>query len=97
MLWLRVRNYFVLQNISHYVRGVYTDVVITGFVCTLLEMVYLYSIQLFIKPQCMEIIKDFFLCMARQPYMGLGLLVSSRFHGHTHLRHTTVGRTPLDE
>jgi hypothetical protein len=29
--------------------------------------------------------------------MGLGLLVSSRFHGHTHLRHTTVGRTPLDE
>jgi hypothetical protein len=35
--------------------------------------------------------------MARQPYMGLGLLVSSRFHGHTHLRHTTVGRTPLDE
>jgi hypothetical protein len=35
--------------------------------------------------------------MARQPYMGLGLLVQSRFHGHTHLRHTTVGRTPLDE
>jgi hypothetical protein len=35
--------------------------------------------------------------MARQPYMGLGLLVSSRFHGHTHLRHTTVGRTHLDE
>jgi hypothetical protein len=29
--------------------------------------------------------------------MGLGLLVSSRFHDHTHLRHTTVGRTPLDE
>jgi hypothetical protein len=29
--------------------------------------------------------------------MGLGLLVSSRFHGHIHLRHTTVGRTPLDE
>jgi hypothetical protein len=39
----------------------------------------------------------FFFCMARQPYMGLGLLVSSRFHGHTNLRHTTVGRTPLDE
>jgi hypothetical protein len=35
--------------------------------------------------------------MARQPYMGLGLLVSSRFHDHTHLRHTTVGRIPLDE
>jgi hypothetical protein len=35
--------------------------------------------------------------MARQPYMGLGLLVSSRFHGHTHLRHTTLDRTPLDE
>jgi hypothetical protein len=35
--------------------------------------------------------------MARQPYMGLGLLVSSRFHGHTHFRHTTVGRTPLNE
>jgi hypothetical protein len=35
--------------------------------------------------------------MARQPYMCLGILVSSRFHGHTHLRHTTVGRTPLDE
>jgi hypothetical protein len=35
--------------------------------------------------------------MARQPYMGLGRLVSSRFHGHTYLRHTTVGRTPLDE
>jgi hypothetical protein len=29
--------------------------------------------------------------------MGLGLLVSLRFHGHTHLRHTTVGRTPLYE
>jgi hypothetical protein len=29
--------------------------------------------------------------------MGLGLLVSSTLHGHTHLRHTTVGRTPLDE
>jgi hypothetical protein len=29
--------------------------------------------------------------------MGLGLLVSSRFHAHTHLRHTTLGRTPLDE
>jgi hypothetical protein len=28
---------------------------------------------------------------------GLGLLVSSRFHDHTHLRHTTVGRTPLEE
>jgi hypothetical protein len=27
--------------------------------------------------------------------MGLGLLVSSRFLGHTYLRHTTVGRTPL--
>jgi hypothetical protein len=38
-----------------------------------------------------------FFFMARQPYMGLGLLVSLRFHGHTHLRHTTVGRTPLDE
>ena len=25
----------------------------------------------------------FFFSMARQPYMGLGLLVSSRFHGHT--------------
>ena len=25
----------------------------------------------------------FFFCMARQPYMGLGLLVSSRFHDHT--------------
>jgi hypothetical protein len=35
--------------------------------------------------------------MTRLPYMGLGLLVLSRFHGHTHLRHTTVGRTPLDE
>jgi hypothetical protein len=39
----------------------------------------------------------FFPPMARQPYMGLGLLVSSRFHGHTHFRHITVGRTPLDE
>jgi hypothetical protein len=29
--------------------------------------------------------------------MGLGLLVSSKFYGHTHLRHTTVGRTPLYE
>jgi hypothetical protein len=35
--------------------------------------------------------------MARQPYMGLGLLVSSRLHDHTHLRHTTLGRTTLDE
>jgi hypothetical protein len=25
----------------------------------------------------------FFIFMARQPYMGLGLLVSSRFHDHT--------------
>jgi hypothetical protein len=40
---------------------------------------------------------SFFFCMARQPYMGLSLLVSSRFHGHTHVRHTTVGRTPLYE
>jgi hypothetical protein len=39
----------------------------------------------------------FFFSMARQPYMGLGLLVSSRFHDHTHFRHTTVGRTHLDE
>jgi hypothetical protein len=38
-----------------------------------------------------------FFSVARQPYMGLGLLVSSRFHGHTHLRYTTLGRTPLDE
>jgi hypothetical protein len=38
-----------------------------------------------------------FFCMARKPYMGLGLLVSSRFHDHTHFRHTTVGRTPLNE
>jgi hypothetical protein len=29
--------------------------------------------------------------------MVLGLLVSSRFHDHTNLRHTTVGRIPLDE
>jgi hypothetical protein len=41
--------------------------------------------------------KYFFPPMARQPYMGLGLLVSSRLHHHTHMRHTTVGRTPLDE
>jgi hypothetical protein len=39
----------------------------------------------------------FFFPMARQPYMGLGLLVSSRFHDHTYLRHTTLGTTPLDE
>jgi hypothetical protein len=25
---------------------------------------------------------------ARQPYMGLGLLVSSRFHDHTQTHHT---------
>jgi hypothetical protein len=29
--------------------------------------------------------------------MGLGLFVSSRLHDHTHMIHTTVGRTPLDE
>jgi hypothetical protein len=40
-------------------------------------------------------VSSFFL-MARQPYMGLGLLVSSRFHDHTD-RHTTLGKTPLDE
>jgi hypothetical protein len=35
--------------------------------------------------------------MAQQPLFGcLGLLIS-RFHGHTHFRHTTLGRTPLDE
>jgi hypothetical protein len=39
----------------------------------------------------------FFFSMARQLYMGLVLLVSSRFHGHTLFRHTTLGRTPLDE
>jgi hypothetical protein len=38
-----------------------------------------------------------FFFMARQPYMGLGLLVSSRSHDHTHLRHTTLARPPLDE
>jgi hypothetical protein len=38
-----------------------------------------------------------FFSMARQPYMGLGLLVSSRFYDHTLFRHTTLGRTPLDE
>jgi hypothetical protein len=38
-----------------------------------------------------------FFPMAQQPLFGcLGLLIS-RFHGHTHLRHTTLGRTPLDE
>jgi hypothetical protein len=31
--------------------------------------------------------KDFF-SMARQPYMGLGLLVSSRLHDHTQTHHT---------
>jgi hypothetical protein len=58
------------------------------------------SLQLsFDKIELYEIlvIKHLFFCMARQPYMGLGLLDSSRFNGHTHLRHTTVGRTPLDE
>jgi hypothetical protein len=39
----------------------------------------------------------FFFPMARQPYMGLGLLVSSRLHDHTLFRHITLGRTPLDE
>jgi hypothetical protein len=34
--------------------------------------------------------------MARQPLGGLGLLIST-LHDHTHLRHTTLGRTPLDE
>jgi hypothetical protein len=57
-------------------------ILITRFIITYSSTVYIYI---------------FFFCMARQPYMGLGLLVSSRFHGHTHLRHTTVGRTPLDE
>jgi hypothetical protein len=33
--------------------------------------------------------------MAQQPLGGLGLIIS-RLHDHT-LRHTTVGRTPLDE
>jgi hypothetical protein len=37
-----------------------------------------------------------FFCMARQPYMGLGRLI---FRGFTItlFRHTTLGRTPLDE
>jgi hypothetical protein len=35
--------------------------------------------------------------MAQQPLFGcLGLLIS-RFHDHTLIRHTTLGRTPLDE
>jgi hypothetical protein len=46
---------------------------------------------------CLDLLLLFFSSMARQPYMGLGLLVSSRFHDHTLLRHTTLGRTPLDE
>jgi hypothetical protein len=49
------------------------------------------------QTETMVYVTFFFPRMARQPYMGLGLLVSSRFPGHTHLRHTTVGRTPLDE
>jgi hypothetical protein len=40
---------------------------------------------------------NYTLFMARQTYMGLGLLISSRFHDHTHFRHTTVGRTLMDE
>jgi hypothetical protein len=40
---------------------------------------------------------SFLFPMARQPYMDLDLLVLSRFHGHTLLRHTTLGRTPLDQ
>jgi hypothetical protein len=34
--------------------------------------------------------------MVRQPLGGIRRLIFSRFHDHT-LRHTTVGRTPLDE
>jgi hypothetical protein len=36
--------------------------------------------------------------MARQPLGGLGRLIFSlRLHDHTLFRHTTLGRTPLDE
>jgi hypothetical protein len=38
----------------------------------------------------------FFFPMARQPLGGLGLLISRGF-AITHFRHTTLGRTPLDE
>jgi hypothetical protein len=40
-------------------------------------------------------LKDFF-SMARQPLVGLGRL-SFRGFTITHFRHTTLGRTPLDE
>jgi hypothetical protein len=38
-----------------------------------------------------------FFPMARQPLGGLGRLIFSRLHDHTLFRHTTLGRTPLDE
>jgi hypothetical protein len=39
----------------------------------------------------------FFFPMAQQPLFGCLGLLFSRFHDHTHLRHTTLGRTPLDK
>jgi hypothetical protein len=44
-----------------------------------------------------DCVREFFFPMAQQPlFECLGLLIS-RFHDDTHLRHTTLGRTPLDE
>jgi hypothetical protein len=42
------------------------------------------------------IIISHFFPMARQPLGGLGLLIFRGF-AITHFRHTTLGRTPLDE
>ena len=39
---------------------------------------------------------DFFFSMVRQPPVGQGLLIVEASRSHS-VRHTTVGRTPLDE
>jgi hypothetical protein len=43
-----------------------------------------------------ENMRNIFFPMARQPLGGLGRLIVRGFT-ITHLRHTTLGRTPLDE
>jgi hypothetical protein len=46
--------------------------------------------------ETMEYIYIYFPPMARQPLGGLDRLICRRFT-ITHFRHTTLGRTPLDE
>jgi hypothetical protein len=91
-----LRSALTLETMGHFLN-------ILHWPCVKVQQIY-WSVYLHliiyitISPACFGLYwAIFFSSMSRQPYMGPGLLVSSRFHGHTHSRHTTIGRTPLDE